>query len=506
MNKELSLQSYWITSTPQTDYPFLQEDVAVDVAIVGGGMVGITAAWLLKKDGLKVAVIEADRIIQGTTGYTTAKITSQHTLIYDKLKNQQGEEKARQYAKANETAIRFIADLIQEKQIDCDFSWQPSYVYTQSEQYVEKIAKEAEVASGLGIRASYLEELPLPFPVKAAVRFDNQAQFHPRKYLLALSKEIPGQDSYIFEQTRAMDIQPGNPSIILTNRKKKVTAQKVIIASHYPFYDRRGLYFARIFTDRAYVLAAKIKEHFPGGMYINAEQPTRSLRSLPTENGELVMFIGDHHKTGQGENTIHHYENLKSFAQEIYTVEDIPYRWSTQDCMTLDGVPYIGHLTSFTPNLYVATGFGKWGMTNSTASAMILRDLIVKGENPWSPVYDPSRFTPMASAKNFIMENFDVAEKFIAGKIAVWPEDVEINRGEGKIMEIDGQRVGAYRDEEGKLHLVDTTCTHLGCELQWNAAEKSWDCPCHGSRYTYEGNIVEGPTTKPLTKIPYHTT
>jgi glycine/D-amino acid oxidase-like deaminating enzyme/nitrite reductase/ring-hydroxylating ferredoxin subunit len=494
-------QSYWITSTAETDYPSLNEDIKVDVAIVGGGMVGITSAFLLKREGLTVAVIEADRIVQGTTGHTTAKITSQHSLIYNKIKTNMGEERARQYAEANESAIDFIKKIIEEKNIDCDFSHQPAYIYTNSDKYIQKVMDEAKTASNLGIKAEFVEEIPLPIPIKGAVRFDSQAQFHPRKYLLSLAKDIPGNGSYIFEQTKAVDIKRGSTFEVITHNGNKVTAKKVIVASHYPFYDVRGLYFARIYTERSYVLAAKIKEKFPEGMYINAESPTRSLRSVPFENKELVLFIGEHHKTGQGQDMNNHYKALFNFATEFFTVENILYRWSTQDCMTLDGVPYVGQYVFFTPGLYIATGFGKWGMTNSTVSAMLLRDLIVKGKSPWEDVYNPSRFTPIASAKNFIMANADVAEKFILGKLIPAPDDVDINPEEGKVIEINGEKVGAYKDNEGKLHLVDITCTHMGCELKWNAAEKSWDCPCHGSRYTYDGDIVEGPTTKPLRRI-----
>lgn len=508
MNKKITPftqppQSYWLDSTEKTNFPSLTEDITVDIAIVGGGMVGITTALLLKQEGIKVAVIEADRILQGTTAHSTAKITSQHGLLYNKLKNQHGHEKAQQYAAANEAALHFIATTIDKMQIKCDFSWQPAYVYTQSDQYIQDVSQEVQAASSLGIDASYQENIPLPLPVKAAVCFKKQAQFHPRKYLLSLAQHIPGHGSHIFEMTPARDIQEGNPNIILTQNGKKVIAKDIIIASHYPFYDKRGLYFARIYVNRSYILAAKVKEVFPGGMYINAEQPTRSLRSLPTKEGELIMFAGDHHKTGQGENTLNHYENLLSFAQQIYTVENIPYRWSTQDCMTLDNVPYVGNLTPTTHHIYLATGFRKWGMTNSTASALILRDLIIKGESPWSPVYNPSRFTPMASAKSFMVENFNVAKEFVRGKLTLNPDNLNLTMGEGKVVDIEGENVGAYRDETNKIHLVDTTCTHLGCEVVWNSAENSWDCPCHGSRFTYEGDVIEGPATKPLVKLYY---
>ncbi|SES96626.1 Glycine/D-amino acid oxidase [Natronincola peptidivorans] len=497
-------QSFWLASTENYNFPALREDIHVDVALVGGGMVGITTALLLKKEGLKVAVLESDAILQGTTGHTTAKITSQHGLIYDKIKGQMGEEKAKQYAEANESAIQMISELIEENDIDCDFSWQPAYVYTQSDAYVQKIIDETKTASALGIMASYLEDIPLPFSVKAAMRFDGQAQFHPRKYLLSLAKKIHGDGCAIFEKTKAVDIQEGAAPTVITAGGNKVTSSYVIIASHYPFYDKPGLYFSRIYPKRSYVLGIIIKEKFPLGMYINAEEPARSLRCQSFENRELILVGGEHHKTAHGKSTTTHYKNLMDFAHETFQVERIFYRWSTQDGHTPDGVPYIGQLAPATPNIFVATAFHKWGMTNSTASAMILKDLIVKGENPWAPVYQPSRITPsITAAASFVKENVDVAINFVSGKLMSSTPEIEkkIQPNEGKVMEVDGKRIGAYRDKNGKLHLVDTTCTHMYCELQWNDAETTWDCPCHGSRFSPEGDVIEGPALEPLTKL-----
>lgn len=495
-------QSYWLASTEKTNYPTLEEDIKVDVAIVGGGMAGITTAFLLKKEGLKVAVLEADGILQGTTGHTTAKITSQHGLIYNKIKTQMGEEKARLYADANESAIKMIGNLIEDNNIDCDFSWQPAYIYTQSEDYIQKIMDETKTASSLGIMASYLEEIPLPFPVKAAMRFDGQAQFHPRKYLLALAEKIPGDGCAIFENTKAVDIKEGDPATVITNSGNKVTASNIVIASHYPFYDKPGLYFTRIYPERSYALGITIKDQFPLGMYISAEEPTRSLRSQKYKDKDLIIVGGEHHKTGHGQSTTTHYENLANFAKDVFDVEEILYRWSTQDGHTPDGLPYIGHLTATTPNIYVATAFHKWGMTNSTVSAILLKDLIVKGENPWAQVYDPSRITPSATvAAKFLKENADVAVNLVSGKLLPPEIDYDIEANEGKVIEIEGKRVGAYRDGKGELHIVDTTCTHLGCEVQWNDAETTWDCPCHGSRYSIDGDIIEGPALKPLKKL-----
>ncbi|HEX9063113.1 MAG TPA: FAD-dependent oxidoreductase [Clostridia bacterium] len=491
-------QSYWMASSSTTGYPVLNEDLKVDVAIIGGGITGVLCAYLLNKEGLNVAVAEADRILQGTTGHTTAKITSQHGLIYSKIKDQISEEFARQYADANEASIRRFEKIANESKIECDFKPQSAYVYTLQDEYVDKIRDEVNVASTLGIKATFLDEIPLPFHVKAAVRFDGQAQFHPRKFLLALAEAVSKNGCKIFEQSRIVNIEEGNNYVLITDQGKRITAEKVIIASHYPCYNKPGLYFTRIYPERSYVVSIKAKENYPGGMYISAEEPARSLRSQSTSHGELIFIGGEHHKTGQGEDTTAHYEALVDFANENFTIEDIPYRWSTQDCMTLDGLPYVGRFTPDTPNMYIATGYGKWGMTNSMASAMILEDLIVKGESPWQDVYNPSRHTILASAKNFVVENFNVAQKLIEGKTRPIPEDIDIKPGEGKVINVDGERAGAYRDEKGTLHVVDTTCTHMGCELSWNSAEKSWDCPCHGSRFSYEGEVIEGPALRPL--------
>lgn len=494
-------ESYWISSTEETNYPSLNDDINVDVIIVGGGIAGITAGYFLKEKGIKVAILESDKIVMGTTAHTTAKITSQHSLIYNKIKNNMGKEKAHQYAHANEFAIQTIAQLINEKNIDCEYSQQPAYVYTCSDEYVEKIEKEIKTASELGIKASYEKEIPLPINIKAAMKFNNQAQFHPRKFLLELAKEIPGDGSYIFENTKATKIKENKLLEVETENNHVVRGEKVIVASHYPFVDKQRFYFAKIYAERSYVVAAEIEEKFPKGMFINAEKPTRSLRSVPFDGKELVLFIGENHKTGHGKNMEKHYKALLDFAKNTFTLKDVHYRWSTQDCMTLDSVPYIGNYSSTSPNIYITTGYGKWGMTNSIVSAIILKDFITKGDNQWAPVFNPSRPTSLASAGKFVSVNAQVAEKLVEGKISPAPKDIDIKKGEGKVIKIKGQKIGAYKDDKGKLYLVDTTCTHLGCELNWNNAEKSWDCPCHGSRFNLKGEVIEGPAQKPLTRI-----
>ncbi len=489
---------YWMSSTPPSNYPALDKDIKADAVIIGGGIVGITLGYLLKKEGLRVAIIEAGHIVQGATGHTTAKITSQHDLVYDKLIKQHGKEKAQQYAEANEYAIKFIEELVGDKKIDCDFSKESAFVYTQSDEYIQKIKNEVDAAASLGNKASFAEKLPLPFDIKAAVRFDNQAQFHPRKYLLELAKDIPGDNSFIFEQSRAVKFHEGNSATVITENGHRVTAENMIIASHFPAYGGNGYYFARMYPERSYAIGLKVKEKFPGGMYITAEQPARSLRYTPYQDGELIIVGGEHHKTGQGPNTNIHYENLISFASDIYEVIDIPFRWSTQDYTTLDDVPYVGNITANSSNIYIATGFKKWGMSNGTASAILIKDLIVKGESPWVPVYEPSRFKADPMIKNFATTNVDVAKHLIGDKLKPLPKDIDIALGEAKVVAHDGKKVGLYKDKNGKIHVVEPVCTHMGCDLSWNAAELSWDCPCHGSRFTYEGDIIEGPALKSL--------
>ena len=504
LNPEMELKmSYWINSTKQNQYPALDQEINVDVCIVGGGIAGITTAFLLKKEGVKVAVLDSGIILHSTTGHTTAKITSQHNLIYDKLVKKHSEEKARIYADANEAAINFIETLVHERNIDCDFTRLPAYVYTQDEKYIEKIEDEVSTTKDLDLKSSYVDNLPLPFPVLAAIKFDHQAQFHPLKYLLSLANDIPGDSSYIFENTRAVGIEENDGKcIVLTEKGYNVNCSSVVVASHFPFYDTPGLYFTRIYPDRSYILGVKIKEEFPDGMFINAEKPSRSLRYQPTDYGKLILIGGESHKTGQSPDTSVHYDNLIKFAKDSYTVTDIQYRWSTQDYTTMDELPYVGYHSSASRRIFVATGFAKWGMTNGTVSAMILKDLIVHGKNDWSEVYSPLRFTPVASIKNFINENINVAQSLISGKLKLAAQDLKVEKGEGKVVEIDGTKAGVYKDEGDEFHIVDVTCTHLGCELNWNQAEKSWDCPCHGSRFNIDGDIIlNGPALKPLNKF-----
>ncbi|HYJ47122.1 MAG TPA: FAD-dependent oxidoreductase [Pyrinomonadaceae bacterium] len=495
--------SLWLATTPETNYSALTDDVTVDVAIVGGGIAGITTALLLKQAGASVALLEAGRIVESVTGNTTAKVTSQHGLIYDHLISQFGVSGAQIYADSQEAAIARIASLVEENGIDCDFTRTDAYVYTEVESELERITADVEAATKLGLPVSYEESTPLPFEVKGAIRFANQARFHPRKYLLALVEKITGDGSHIFESTRALDLEESESVCHVTTDKGKVRADRVVITTHFPFYDP-AMYFARMHPKRSYVLGCRLKAKAPEGMFITAESPFRSFRSNPAEDGgEIWMVGGENHKTGQGGDTEERYRNLERYARERFTLESIEYRWSTQDNVTVDRVPYIGKVSPGTERLYVATGFGGWGMTNSTVSAMILSDLVLGRENDWSTLYDPNRFKPLTSAKDLIVENVDVAKHFVTDRFYV-PDEEDARGmidGEGQVVEVDGEKVALCRLDDGVVHSVSAVCTHMGCIVSWNKAERSWDCPCHGSRFNFDGKVIQGPANKDLKQV-----
>ncbi|MDD4658711.1 MAG: FAD-dependent oxidoreductase [Eubacteriales bacterium] len=489
-------KSYWLESTPATNYPALDQDISVDAAVIGGGLAGISTAWLLKQEGLRVAVLEADRVCQGTTGHSTAKITSQHDLIYAWLDKEFGREKAQQYAEANEIAIKSMADIVETQKIDCDFLMKPAYVYTEQDKYVEDIQKEAKIAAELGIAAEYVQDPGLPFAVKAALRFDSQAQFHPRKYVLALAQAIPGEGCELYENTKVLGIEEGSINTISTDRGKNIRADKVVLATHFPIHDALGFYFARMYAERSYILGVRAEGKLPEGMFISAESSGHSLRTQAAEEGELLLVGGEHHKTGAGEEEPH-YQKLIEFARSNFAVSDIPYRWSAQDYTTVDKIPYIGCIRKGIDNMFVATGFRKWGISTSLAAALIIRDLIIWGSSPWQDVFSPQRGLSLKSTGKLISINADVAKELVVGKLA-GADQGQVQPGEAKVVSGKGTKIGVYRDTEDKLHKVDITCTHFGCELKWNSAESTWDCPCHGSRFSPDGSIVDGPALKPL--------
>ncbi|MFH7817808.1 FAD-dependent oxidoreductase [Neobacillus thermocopriae] len=491
---------YW-RELEMPSFKKLMEDISVDVAIVGAGITGITAAYLLSKEGKKVAILEAGTVLNGTTGHTTAKLTAQHDIIYDELIQHFGEDKAKLYYESHTNAIEFVEKEVKEKQIDCDFSKEDAYLYATTEEYEQKLKTEYQAYQKLGIDGALTDSIPFDISIKNALIMRNQAQYHPLKFLKALLEEAVKSGCYVFEHTTATDIQDDesdNPKV-MTKDGHKVSCRHVIMASHFPFYDKPGLYFARMYASRSYAIGIKTDKEYPGGMYLSADTPSRSIRSTPIEGGTLWIIGGEGHKTGQGINTMKHYEAIEKFAEEICGIQEFSYRWSAQDLITLDKVPYIGPITSERKNIFIATGYKKWGMTTGILAGHLLRDYVLERDNPYMELYSPQRFHADPDVKSIMTANLDVAKHLIKGKVEFVPKDPDdLQAGEGSTVTYEGKRAGAYRDENGKLYVVDTTCTHLGCECEWNEGEKTWDCPCHGSRYSYTGEVIEGPAVKAL--------
>ncbi|QHW34876.1 FAD-dependent oxidoreductase [Paenibacillus rhizovicinus] len=496
--------SYWKSSQPErASHPKLEQDIETEVVVVGAGIAGITTAYLLIQQGLRVVLVEAGEILNGTTAHTTAKITAQHDLIYDELIKSAGFEKALLYYQASAAAISFIKQTVEEHGISCGFAEQEAYVYTNDDTYVPKLENEAKAYEKLGISGAYVDTIPLSLPMLAAVQMSNQAQFHPLQYLSKLVDLFVEKGGEVYAHTTAVDVSPGDRPVVITSDGRKLICKHVVSCTHFPFYDGHGFYFSRMHADRSYVLGLEAEEAYPGGMYLSAEDPKRSIRSAEMSNGtNLIIVGGQSHKTGQGICTIHHYEELQKFAENHFRMKKISYRWSAQDLVTGDKIPFIGRITASSPNVYIATGFRKWGMTNATAAALLIKDLITENPSSYEELYAPSRAVSLKTIGSFISDNVDVAKHLISGKLEhVTRRPEQLENDEGAVVHVNGKRAGGYRDRDGRLYLVDTTCTHMGCEVEWNNGDRTWDCPCHGSRFSISGDVIEGPAEKPLVQI-----
>ncbi|EIW6614276.1 FAD-dependent oxidoreductase [Clostridium perfringens] len=476
------MKSVWSESCKFRKREALNKDIKTDVLVIGAGIAGILTAYMLKQNGREVVLIDAAEIASGNTKNTTAKITSQHDLIYSKLITEFGEEKARQYAKANELAIKKYKEIIEDRRIDCDFEEKSAYVYSLNE--VDVLKEEVEAAKNLGIDAEFVQEVNLPFKINGAVKFNNQAQFNPLKFLRGISNEL-----VIYENTRALEIKE---NLVVTSGGN-ITANNIVVATHYPIMNAPGYYFMKMHQERSYVLALENTSEIDG-MYIDLNKEGYSFRTY----NNLLLLGGISHRTGENEEG-GSYDKLRKVAKNLYPKAKEKYYWSAQDCMTIDGIPYIGRYSSETPNIYVATGFNKWGMTSSMVSAMIISDMILEKENDFSEIFSPRRFDLSLSINNIANDLIETAKNFIAQKVSIPSSEIEhIKNGHGGIIEYNGEKVGVYKNKEEKEFFVSTKCTHLGCQLSWNADELTWDCPCHGSRFDYKGRLIGSPATKDL--------
>ncbi len=454
--------------------PRLCEDLDVDIAIIGGGMTGMLTAYELTRRGLDAVVLEAERIGSGQTSGTTAKITSQHGHIYARLIGQCGRDRAAQYARANQEAIAAFERIIDSEGIACDFARKSAFLYALRD--AAPLEAEMLAARSLGLPASLVAARGLPFPAAGAVEFSDQAQFHPLKFLKGISGRVR-----VYEHTRVERVEPNR----LYTADHAVTARHIVFACHYPFVNKPGYYFARIHQERSYVVALEGAPKLPG-MYIGLETDGHSMRT----HGKVLLFGGENHRTGEG--AAGRYEALMDAAAHLFPGVRAVARWSAQDAITLDGVPFIGRYARSRPGWHLATGFMKWGMTTAMAASRILADDIAGKRNRNAPVFRPQRF----STAELPQLTRDSAQALKGLTLAVAPPDrplADLPAGQGGVVEADGRKLGAYKDPEGNVFFVTTRCPHLGCELSWNQDERSWDCPCHGSRFAYDGRLISGP-------------
>lgn len=429
-------ESIWSDSATLPKFESLKTDIKTDTLIIGGGIAGILCAYMLEQAGVNYALVEAKTICSGITKNTTAKITAQHGLIYHKLSKQLGIEKASMYLQANQDALNKYIELCTK--IDCDFEKKHAFVYSLNDPQV--IHDELDALQKLDFSAEFVQELPLPFSIAGAVKFADQAQFHPLKFISAIAKDLN-----IYENTMVRELSEHEARTDFG----VITADKIIVATHFPFLNKHGSYFLKMYQHRSYVIAFEDAPDLDG-MYVDEAQKGMSFRN----HNDLLLIGGGDHRTGKpGGN----WEEISHFAAKHYPDASEQYRWATQDCMTLDEVPYIGAYAKSTPDLYVATGFNKWGMTSSMVCAMLLTDLVTGKENPYAALFSPSR-------------------SMLKPQLAINALEATMNL----------------------LSISSPRCPHMGCALKWNHTEHSWDCPCHGSRFDKDGHLIDNPATGDL--------
>ena len=472
----------WTATAPDICYPVLANPVVTDVAIVGAGIVGLTAGYSLVQAGFAVAVLESRRVGRQVTGRSTAKITSQHSLIYRYLIDTAGFDKARHYADASRTGAQQISSWIADLRIDCEFEPKDAYVFTSDLARRADIVAEAEAAQSVGFNAEVLGRAPLPFATAAALRFPDQAQFNPVQYLIGLAGAAAAAGALVFESTCVTAIDSGK-RWRLTTKEGSVEAQHVVIATNLPFaapveYDRRT-------QPRCHIAMAFRTEVAIDGMFIGIDPPTHSLRMGRDRQGPLLIVLGPSFNTGQDGDVAGRFRELEGWVRGNLPVGEAAWRWVNEDFNSADRIPYVGAPSTKAAGLYVATGFNGWGITNGTAAGLLIADQIQGRPNPWASLYNPTRAYP----KDFHQ----------SGKSQSRVESTDdIAPGAGAVITIGKQELAVWKDTDGRPHVLSAACTHKGCTVTWNNAARTWDCPCHGSMFEADGSVIHGPAVEPL--------
>jgi glycine/D-amino acid oxidase-like deaminating enzyme/nitrite reductase/ring-hydroxylating ferredoxin subunit len=491
-------RSLWLDEIDQPTYPpYGGDDRRYDVAVVGGGITGLTAAAVLKRAGLSVVVLERRRIGAVTSGNTTAKVTVLHGLRYARIARAHGADAAAAYAAANLAALTWVAT--QAEGVDCQFERAPALTYTVDPARRAALEEEVRALTAAGVPARLVTETDLPFPVAAAVRVEDQGQFDPVPYLDALAREVDGAGSAVHEGTRVTGVRGGEPGTVATSAGE-LRARHVVLATGIPFPDR-GLFFARVEPHRSYALAVRAPQPHPDGMFLGVDAPTRSVRRARVGAEEVLVVGGNGHKVGHGHPLLWREQDLADWAATHLGATEVTHRWSAQDYAPVDGLPYVGRLWPFAEHVFVATGFDKWGMTNGTAAALMLTDLVLGRRNPWVGTLSSTRLAPRASALPAARANADVAARLARDWLTpASPAGEDPPEGQGRVWRRGVVKTGTAT-VDGVVTTVSATCTHLGGVVTWNDAECTWDCPLHGSRFSADGSLLEGPAT---TALPVH--
>jgi len=488
----------WFDTAKKPQCPVMPIDKVYDVIVVGAGITGITTALLLAESGIKPAVFEANEVGSGTSGHTTAKITVQHGVRLSKL----SDDKAAVYHNANMLGFNLIKSYAVKMKILCDYETQDSYLYALNDEEERDVAKESAACERLGIETHMVFETPLPYKIRCALVLKNQAQFHPLKYLYALAAKLISMGVPIHEKNKALAIERDERSITVVSEKGPARANAVVLATGYPMLEFPGTFFLRLHQQRSYLAA--VRQPGPNGMFINAGEPVRSVRSHTLDGIPWLLAGGFGHRTGKEDGKDAGYEPLETFLNVSFSGAKAVYGWSAQDGRTLDHIPYIGGIYDDGPQVYVAAGYDKWGMTNSAAAALMIADDITGGnqiDKEIKSVFSPKRFSPVSAAGGFIKQAAEAAYEFTAGNASMPAGSLDdIEPGTGAVIRLNGKALAVYKDENGHISAFKAHCTHLGCPLEYNRQERSFDCACHGSRFSMTGDVIEGPAIKPLTR------
>jgi glycine/D-amino acid oxidase-like deaminating enzyme/nitrite reductase/ring-hydroxylating ferredoxin subunit len=504
--KPIATAPYWMTSAAMPQFPALTQDLTVDVVIVGAGITGVTAAYLIKSAGLRVALVERKRLGMGDTGYTTAHLTYVTDLRLSELDRVFGRDRARAVWDAGRVAIEQIEAHIATEGIDCEYRPVPGYLHEPIDGdngHRERTAMrhEAELARELGFGATYIERVP--FVNRPGMRFDSQALFHPLRYLAGLVSAIPGDGSHIFEQTTVEAVEDG--PLRVRAGSHTIRCDYVVVATHTPLMGKTNAVSASLLQTKlalysSYVIGGTVKSGaVPEASFWDTADPYHYLRVDPRREFDYVIFGGEDHKTGQVADTSACFESLEATLKHLIPSVDVTHRWSGQVIETNDGLPYIGETS---PRQFVATGFSGNGMTFGTLAAMMARDAALGRSNPWRELFDVHRKTLRGGTWDYLKENKDYLYYLIRDRFAASEKSLRaVPRGEGRIVDLNGDQVAAYRDPQGVVTLRSAVCTHMGCLVAWNGADRTWDCPCHGSRFAPNGDVLAGPAESPLAEV-----